>query len=136
MTKKGCWSSAFRRNRKTRFTRDSYVIFRQVGRMKKIAAKMFSNCVSVSGQYDIKSAIHPPEGGGAGGIKKVADNGRFASGCSAEVEGGQGVASGCMLQDVLKHEGENPYQSRLIGRLSPLITRQDAGLVTGAAARP
>ena len=55
---------------------------------------------------------------GLGGIKKVADTGLVASVGGAEVEGGQGVASGRVIQDVSKQERENRYQGRLISRLS------------------
>ena len=55
---------------------------------------------------------------GWGVSKKVADTGRVAEGGGAEVQGGQGVASGRVIQDVSKHERENRYQGRLISRLS------------------
>src|SRR5687768_5463317 len=65
----------------------------------------------------IKSLINPPEWGGLGGIKKVADTGLVASGGGTEAEGGQGVASGRLIQGVSKQELENRYQRRLISRL-------------------
>ena len=76
------------------------------------------DCVTVFEKQLIKSLIHPPEWGGLGGIKKVADTGRVASGSRTEVEGGQGVASGRVIQEVSKQGGENRYQNGLISRLS------------------
>src|SRR5687768_7138306 len=56
--------------------------------------------------------IPPRNGVGGGCIKKVADSGGVAGGGGAEVQGGQGVASGCVMQDVSKQGCENRYQRR------------------------
>ena len=99
------------------------------------ATNRLCDCVLVCEQQVIKSMIHPPEWSGLGCIKKVADSGRVAGGGGAEVQGGQGVASGRVIQDVSKHEPENRYQRRAyqFGLSVRLFTLDAAGFIPGEA---